>query len=337
MIRAGDAFEALVAGLRGGPIGGADVQAVIALANHTLLTPALFSALARSGAIELLPQDAREYLGFIHDCNRQRNLRLRAQLDEAVAALNRWGIAPLLIKGAIPLFLSPVNRLPSRMTSDLDICVEAAEEARARTSLEELGYAEMPGIHGMVRPQDAAILELRPSRPTGASSGFLAPELIQRDGFLVKVPPVQSRALNWILHDLLKEGDYWRGRIDLRHLHDLAQLAETEGVDWNTLRVSLPDQTVRNAIDTQLLALHAFFAIKISAESAHSPVVRFQHWRRVFTAKHPIIGAPLRLAGNLAWGARRLLRDDGLVRDSPVGLVRRIMRILFDIDQKSKI
>ena len=197
--------------------------------------------------------------------------------------------------------------------------------------------SEMPGIRGMVRPQDAGILELRPSRPTGASSGFQAPDLLKRDGLLAKIPPVQSRALNWILHDLLKEGDYWRGRIDLRHLHDLAQLAETEGVDWKALRASLPDQTARNAIDTQLLALQQFFEIKISAESAHSPVVRFQHWRRVFTAKHPVVGAPLRLAGNLAWGARRLARDDGLVRDSPVGLVRRIARILFDIDQKSKL
>lgn len=337
MTRAGDAFEALIAGLRGGPIGGADVRAVIALANHTLLTPALFSSLARSGAIELLPQDAREYLGFIHACNRQRNLRLRAQLDEAVAALNRCGIVPLLLKGAIPLFLSPVNRLPSRMTSDLDVGVEAAEEARARACLEELGYAQMPGIRGMVRPQDAGILELRPSRPSGAATGSQAPDLITRDGFLVKVPPVQSRALHWILHDLLKEGDYWRGRIDLRHLHDLAQLAETEGVDWKALRKSVPDQTARNAIDTQLLALRRFFGVSISAETTNSPLVRFQHWRRVFTAKHPVVGAPLRLAGNLAWGARRLLRDDGLVRDSPVGLVRRIARILFDIDQKSKI
>lgn len=337
MIRAADTFEALIAGLRGGPIGGADVRAVIALANHTLLTPALFASLARSGAIGLLPQDAREYLGFIHECNRQRNLRLRAQLNEAVAALNRCGIAPLLLKGAIPLFLSPDSRIPSRMTSDLDVGVEAAEEADARTCLEELGYAQMPDIRGMVRPQDAGILELRPTRPTKAASGFQAPELIERDGLLVKVPPVQSRALHWILHDLLKEGDYWRGRIDLRHLHDLAQLAETEGVDWKALRASMPDQTARNAIDTQVLALHRFFGVGISTESAPSPVVRFQHWRRVFTAKHPVVGAPLRLAGNLAWGARRLSRDDGLVRDSPVGLMRRIARILFDIDQKSKL
>ncbi|MER8576109.1 nucleotidyltransferase family protein [Mesorhizobium sp. M1338] len=70
-----------------------------------------------------LPQDMGEYLRFVHDCNRERNLRLRAQLLEAVAALNRHDIVPLRLKGAAPLFLSPARRVPSRMTSDLDLAV----------------------------------------------------------------------------------------------------------------------------------------------------------------------------------------------------------------------
>jgi hypothetical protein len=333
MIRAGNALEALIAGLRGGSIATADVRAVFALANHTLLTPALFSSLARTGEIDQLPQDAREYLSFIHKCNRQRNLRLRAQLNEAVAALNRCGITPVLLKGAVPLFLSPVNRLPSRMASDLDVSVEATDEPRARACLEGLGYVQVIGARGMARPQDVGILELRPSR----ASGFEPPNLVERNGLLTKIPSVQSRALHWILHDLLKEGDYWRGRIDLRHLHDLAELAETEGLDWKALRASLPDQIARNALDTQLLALHQFFDIRIPAEWVRRPMVRFQHWRRVFTAKHPVMGAPLRLAGNVSWGVRRVSRDDGLLRRRPIDLARRIVRTLFDLDLRAKI
>ncbi|MBS3651687.1 nucleotidyltransferase family protein [Pseudaminobacter sp. 19-2017] len=333
MIRAGNALEALIAGLRGGPIATPDVRAVIALANHTLLTPALFSSLARTGEIDRLPQDAREYLSFIHESNRQRNLRLRAQLNEAVAALNRCGITPVLLKGAVPLFLSPVDRLPSRMASDLDVSVEAADELRARACLERLGYVQVTGARGMARPQDVGILELRQSR----AGGFETPNLVERNGLLAKIPSVQSRALHWILHDLLKEGDYWRGRIDLRHLHDLAELAEAEGVDWKALRASLPDQTARNALDAQLLALHQFFDIRIPAEWARRPIVRLQHWRRVFTAKHPVMGAPLRLAGNVAWGVRRVSRGDGLTRRRPVDLARRIVRTLFDLDIRAKV
>ncbi|ANT48464.1 nucleotidyltransferase family protein [Mesorhizobium amorphae] len=330
MMRRGNALEALIAGLRGCPTDRADWQAVIALANHTLLTPDLFSSLARAGQIHRLPQEVREYLEFVHDCNRERNLRLRTQLSEAVAALNRRDIVPVLLKGAVPLFLSPAGQVPSRMTSDLDLAVAPAEEAAAQACLEELGYVQVPGSRGATRQQDAGMLELRPSRPNHLER----PSPVQRDGLRVEIPPAQSRALHWIVHDLLKEGDYWRGRIDLRHLHDLARLAESDHVDWTALQTSVSDQSARNALDTQLLALHHFFGTGIPAKCAQRPMVRFQHWRRIFTATHPIIGAPLRLAGNLAWGTWRLSRADGLARLGPFDLARRIARTLLEARTK---
>ncbi|WP_136622157.1 MULTISPECIES: nucleotidyltransferase family protein [Mesorhizobium] len=326
MMSRGSALEALVAGLRGSRTDRADWQAVIALANHTLLTPDLFSSLARAGQIHHLPEDVREYLRFVHDCNRERNLRLRTQLREAVAALNRGNIVPFLLKGAVPLFLSPAGRVPSRMTSDLDLAVESPEETTARACLEELGYVDVAGARGMARQQDAGMLELRTSR----ANGFAPPKLVQRDGLRVKIPPAQSRALHWMVHDLLKEGDYWRGRIDLRHLYDLARLAESDDVDWAALRASMSDRSARNALDTQLLALHHFFGTRIPAKCAQRPMVRFQHWRRIFTATHPIIGAPLRLAGNLMWGTWRFSRAYGLARRGPSDLLRRIARTLFN-------
>ncbi|MER8464779.1 nucleotidyltransferase family protein [Mesorhizobium sp. M1396] len=326
MMSRGNALEVLIAGLRGSPTDRADWQAVIALANHTLLTPDLFSSLARAGQIHQLPQDVREYLRFVHDCNRERNLRLRSQLREAVAALNRSDIVPLLLKGAIPLFLSPAGQIPSRMTSDLDLAVEPAEEAAARTCLEELGYVDVAAARGMARQQDAGMLELRTSR----ANGFAPPKLVRRDGLRVKIPTAQSRAMHWMVHDLLKEGDYWRGRIDLRHLHDLARLAESDDVDWTSLQRSISDGTARNAIDTQLLAMHHFFGTRIPAKCAQRRMVRFQHWRRIFTATHPVVGAPLRLAGNLMWGTWRFSRVYGLARRGPSDFLRRIARTLFN-------
>jgi len=186
------------------------------------------------------------------------------------------------------------------------------------------------GARGMARHQDAGMLELRPSR----ANGFEVPKLVERDGLQVKIPPAQSRALHWMVHDLLKEGDYWRGRIDLRHLHDLAQLAESHDVDWTALQASVSDRSARNALDTQLLALHHFFGTRIPAKCAQRPMVRFQHWRRIFTATHPILGAPLRLAGNLVWGAWRFLHTDGLALRGPSDLARRIARTLLNARTK---
>ena len=156
----GSPLATLVAGLRGDPVDGADWPAVIALANHALLTPALFVSLERSGRIGGLPAEVGGYLRFIHDCNRDRNQRLSAQLAEVVSALNRRGVVPLLLKGAVPLFLASDDRFSGRMTSDLDLAVEAAEEPLALARLAKLGYRQLGGDRGMARPQDAGPVEI---------------------------------------------------------------------------------------------------------------------------------------------------------------------------------
>mgnify|MGYP000223679195 CR=1 FL=1 len=332
-MRVASTLDALIAGLRGRLCAGIDWEAVIALANHTLLTPALFSSLTSAGNTDQIPDDVREYLQFIHDYNRERNQRLRGQLSEAVIALNRAGIVPILLKGAVPLFISSPDHLPTRMTSDLDLAVEGDEMAAAQACVERIGYLPVAGDRCLTRSQDVGTLELRPHRPVSLERAIP----VEREGMQVKIPTAQSRALHWIMHDLIKEGDYWRGRIDLRHLHDLAELADRDGVDWGQLRASAPDRSVRNAIDTQLLTLHRFFGTEIPAECARNPVAHLQCWRRIFTARHPLIGAPLRLSGNLSWGVRRLFRPDERPPRGAIDLSRRIVRTLLNARTRSKI
>lgn len=333
MMRAGSELRALIGALRGQPLVGTDWQSVIALANHALLTPALFSSLAQAGRLDGLPEDVRDYLRFIHDCNRERNLRLREQLYEAVTVLNSHGIVPLLLKGAVPLFLAPTDRLPSRMTSDLDIAVDGAEHSAAQACLEGLGYVPMTDGRELARPKDAGVLELRSSQ----ISAIHPPKLVRRDGLRAWLPSTQSLALHWILHDLMKEGDYWRGRIGLRHLYDLAQLAESDQLDWHALRNSMHDRSARNAIDTQLCTLKHLFGVSVPEEYVRHPFVRFQHWRRVVTASHPVMGIPLRLSGNLVWGAWKLLHAGDRLRRNPIDVLRRGVRVLMDRDHRSKI
>jgi hypothetical protein len=160
---------------------------------------------------------------------------------------------------------------------------------------------------------------------------------VERDGLRALAPPVESRAAHWIAHDMLKEGDDWRGRIDLRHLHDLARLAETEGLRWDTLRAAMPDARARTALDTQLLALHAFFGVDVPAAWVGRPIVRLQHWRRLAAARHPLAGAPLRLAGSLAWGAWRLSKAEARAGRSLPELLHRAAQALLGRDLRAKI
>ncbi len=327
-------FDGLIAGLRGRPGETMDWMQIIALANHTLLTPSLYSALVQSQQIEKLPEDARGYLQFVAQSNQERNLRLRAQLYEAVAAFNEAGITPLLLKGAVPLFLASDDTMPDRMTSDLDVAVENSEMPVALACLEALGYAPVSDFRGMARPQDVGLFELRPKEEgiIGASS-----EKVERAGSTAVIPFPNSRAVHWLLHDLIKEGDFMRGRIDLRHLHDLAKLSTDVALDWKGIRAAMPDRTSCTALDVQIYALRDLFGVDVTDDGSKARSIRFHHWRRTFPARHPVAGAPLRVLGNLVWGFRRASQMDVLSQNGLGDTVRRIFRVVFKQRPRGKL
>jgi len=342
MTRAAAALRALTGCLRGEPVVVADWLSVIELANRTWLSPALYCALASSQRLGDLSEDERSYLAFIHGCNRDRNLRLRDQLLEAVSSFNHIGIKPVLLKGAITLLTAPDATIGSRLMSDIDIAVRAAELEPARSCLVGLGYEHLDGDRTMGRPGDAGALELRAHARAPAVDAVvppsLRPTLVRHGSASAWVPSPTSQALHLIQHDMLKEGDYWRGRIDLRHLHDLAQLArKTEGVDWSCLRAAMPQNPGRNALETQLLTLQELFAIDIPQVDSRRSMARLQSWRRIMVAHHPVVGAPLRLAGNLVWGWTRVLASDGLHRRDAADLARRTSRILMGTNTGPKV
>ena len=311
----GGAFDALLGALRGVPPDPRLWTAVIELANRSWLTPALLSAFTTSGRIDELPADVRQYLRFIHGRNRERNLRLRAQLQEAVAAFNRAGIRPILLKGAITLFTAPDSAIGNRMMSDLDLLIEEFDRATAEVSLTALGYRQAAGQHGLWRPQDPGVVELHARAGVIAEYGIgeVTACLLEqhRDGATALLPSPTLQALNLILHDQIKEGDYWRGCIDLRHLCDLAALsAMPGGIDWVYLRAALPGRLWRNALDTQALTLHGVLGVTIPLITRQRLIPKLQYQRRMAQIRHPRLAAPLRIAGATAWVLRRIRTKD---------------------------
>ncbi|WP_342241272.1 nucleotidyltransferase family protein [Inquilinus sp. OTU3971] len=329
----GTPLDSLVSALRGAPPADADWFSVIELANRCWMAPALFVALEGCGGLPRLPADARDYLGFIHDRNRQRNLRLRSQLVEAVSALNRSGIQPILLKGAAIIFCAPERTLGARMMSDLDLLVEEGEQPAANAVLAELGYRAADGLHGIWRPQDAGMLELHGA---GTVSGLDGSSIMDAANFSpatsdtarARLPAPALQALNLIVHDQIKEGDYWRGTIDLRHLHDLVELARRPpGVDWLHLSRIMRGRLQRNAFEMQLLTLRELFGVSIPDGLCRRAVPRGQHWRRMVQIRHPRLAAPLRFAGAVAWLGRRIRTKD-VPRFTATDLVPRVVRKL---------
>ena len=306
----GHALRLLTAAFQGRLPGDAEWLAVIDMANRGWLGPALYVALKRMSRLDEVPQSVRDYLGLLHERNHHRNHCLRRQLIEAVGALNTAGIRPTLLKGAIHLFSAPDACLGSRMISDLDISITPSEGPAARAALKARGYEELAAKE-LARAGDAGVVELH-DRPSLRSAAYLRGDLrttsrvVEEEGVVAFVPCSTSRALHLIVHDMIKEGDYRRLRLDLRHLHDLAELAgSSEGVDWRQIGIVLSDRDARGALKLQAMALRDLFGIPVPPDLCGDSMTRLKHRARTIATSRSAAGACVRLVGNLAWGLDR--------------------------------
>lgn len=311
MKRPGHSLRLVTEALEGRPPAEADWPMVLDIANRGWLGPALYVGLRRAGRIDEIPPPVRDYLSLLHDRNRERNRRLRAQLLEATSALNAAGIEPILLKGAIHLFTTGDEQLGARMMSDLDLGIAPGEMGRAMSALEGKGYRSSVE-HEMERPHDVGIVEFH-DRASARSARYLGDDLgacsrrTARDGVVARVPSATARALHFIVHDMIKEGDYWSFRLDLRHLQDLAALAgPVGGIDWQQLCGFLPAGTARQALVVQARALQDLFGVEIPPGLRPGRQAELRHVARLLCASRGRSASLLRLIGNLSLGLHRL-------------------------------
>jgi hypothetical protein len=300
----------LAGALQGRPPNAHQWRDVLELANRTWVTPAVFLALRAHGRLDAIPDDVRDFLAFIHERNVLRNRRLRAQLVEAVRALNGAGVEPVLLKGAIALWGASEDELGRRMMNDLDLSVGPQDTERAEAALLGLGYAEAVGVRGFGRTDNPGLIEIR-DKPSPRARPYLSGDILagserrEREGCVARLPSATAQALHLIVHDMLKEGDLWRWSLDFRHLHDLWTLASR--VDWLEIDTRLADRPGRRALDLQVMALADLFGFERSATPLARNVLmtRLRHHARLTTAAPGRGGRPVQVLGNLNWGVRR--------------------------------
>ncbi|MDQ3139110.1 MAG: nucleotidyltransferase family protein [Pseudomonadota bacterium] len=285
---------------------------MLEIANKGWLGPALYLALRRADRLNEIPLPVRDYLSFIHDRNCERNRRMRAQLLEAIRALDAAAIEPILLKGAIHLFTARDEELGARMISDLDISIAPVEMARAKSALIELGYCCFGSDRELARPHDVGVIELH-DRPSARSARYLSTDLracspkAARDGAVARIPTATARALHLIVHDMIKGRDYWSFRIDLRHLQDLAELARSsEGIDWQQLCALLSDGFAREALVVQARALEDLFGVQIPPDLRPGRRAELRHVARLVCAGRGPSASVARLIGNLSRGVHEI-------------------------------
>ena len=205
--------------------------------KSTLTTPALQDVIERFGGE--IPADVRRYIGEIFARNLVRNDRLAAQLKEVLAALNACGITPTLVKGSAMLATSSRMKMGRRLVSDLDLVVSPDEFEAAFDCLLRLGYgvlyrapdAAAKRFADLARPGDVGTIDLQQCPPGhrffySAAGDIKFHRHLQRSAY---IPSPTYHALMLIIHDQFQDADYWVGNIDLRHLLDLRDLANSPG------------------------------------------------------------------------------------------------------------
>lgn len=355
-----EAFRSLLACLRGDVPSTDDWTDILALANQTLCSPTVATRLAAADRLAGLPEDVRLFLSAMRERSEQRNRRLRAQLAEAVAALNAAAIRPLLLKGTAWLAGAAEPELGARILADLDLMVAPEARSTAVAQLVGAGYSvsdfDAGGEAAVVlsRFEDAATIDLH--------SGFEDPALngahheiaqaartlkLGSAEALLPIPTHQIAIL--VQHDQLKGRDYLRGKIDLRHLLDIELLVgDGTGVDWNRLDRLFATDYARHAFRAQLLAGRELLGIVVPDDACSGARAALQHRRRMVQLRWPVAALPLTLLSLLDPAylrARRHYKSAEVSRSGngarPVngsGLPRRAsLRRLFESRQLGKL
>lgn len=305
MARHSAALTSLCNCLRGLPPGDVEWTSVIGLANQTLTTPALIDFVDQFASV--LPEDVCTYIRQIYRRNVLRNDRLAAQLEEAVVAMNGQGVTPVLLKGAAMLATAPDERRGVRLMSDLDIMVMPDDAERAVAALGAIGYE----IHRQTPPEsqrwyvelnrsrDVGTIDLQRAAPgpaylysgPGHALNHCVPALLGRGS--VYVPTPTHRALMLIIHDQFQDYGYWLGDLDLRHLVELRDLNNSvEGLDWKELTSHVSGELMKNAVETQLLALAELLGVEIPHSMRSRLIPRLQFMRQLMQARFPATRVP---------------------------------------------
>jgi len=290
----GRTLAALCHGLRGLPVAAADWTPILAAANRQLLAPALWVALRASGRATELPADVCDYLATLHRLNGDRNRALRRQAIELIGALNRSGIRPALLKGAIALFDGPYADPATRMMRDLDILIPGPSRTSAIEAIERLGYVLVKGYGGehhafgdFARPHDPGSVDLHtelvdPAHLLSASEVWSRGEPRETGGVHYITPCPTDRVLHNLLHAQIHHlGGYYRGELEVQQVFELAMLSHEFGsnIDWRFIENRMRSHRLATPLGSYLLAAQDLFGLAWPLMEAPDRLARL-HYRR---------------------------------------------------------
>lgn len=298
-----------------------DWLVVLGAANHHAVTPALWAAISRRNLAHVLPADVQGYLGMLYDLNRQRNDLIREQVLDAARCLNRHGIRPLLMKGALTLLENTGDERASIMT-DTDLLVKRDEIRGAVSALRSIGYDLLgePSAHAHASTfhRSMSLVTIDLHWDVGPQRILLSPEAvyaaarpINRRDVSMDGLAISHRVLILIMTFGIFERHYVAGHIPMRgliHLADLCKQYKGE-VDW---------EHVFRMTDRHQLRAQAACMFHMANELMNLPVpayfrqdaVACRHLRRCLQQlAHPTLDRAMRAYAALVWPFNEVRMD----------------------------
>ena len=271
-------------------------ERVIHRANTHLIISAVWVGLCEKKLDSKLENEVRNYLQKLHTLNLRRNQGLKRQAIEAVDVLNKIGIVPMLIKGAVQLF-QPVHKdFGARMMTDLDILVPKSRIDEAIKALTQIGYQIYydPNIdweahyHAppMGRQGEYGCIELHhgaygkyANQVLSTAEIWARAEECDTTGIRFKVPNPTYAVLLGLLHSQFTHGYPQRLMLDYKGLHDMVAMVGhlNRDVDWDQIQNRLAKHGLNSVLRTHLWMAHRMFNLPVQNDIRPSAYTRLYH------------------------------------------------------------
>jgi len=213
-----------------------DCAAVVATAEQYRLTPALFEAAREANLLDWFDGGLTDRLRAEYAANVVTNAHLGRQLGECLDALNRHGIEPVVLKGALGL-IERRSRF-ARMMTDLDLLVAPDAIDAACDALRTLGYSILPGPGAAARFEWSAHradlgapIDLHRALGVGAVAEVLDTTVVvgratahEIDGVRFLALDPADQLVHAVVHSQCNDKAHRTGAISLRQLHNFALL-----------------------------------------------------------------------------------------------------------------
>lgn len=225
---------------------------IVDFANHELLAPTLWAALSEKSLTAAVPASSAGRLRRAHALNGIRNERIRAELEAILRALNAVGIVPVLLKGAVDLYVSRYSDPAARVLRDLDLFVPKPDHERAIAALAPLQYQVKERAAGWLTYSNdlcrkGALMPVDLQWFISGQRDVLSPEDAWEGSVIHRIGDVEFRTLSpehQVIHNLLHSELQDRGSdvgfVWLRQLLDFAALCRLHqaAIDWAKVRAS---------------------------------------------------------------------------------------------------